>query len=226
VLAQRAAATARVALIVTGILIANDATVVGVVDDVLIPVTVAIAGTAYVVKVVAGNTNPDVGPTASYPAVPPPDPENDPHTLSPNCKPNDAAVIAAQETAGTAVGDSRKLGRNMIRAGCAKPVGTSPEAHHIVAKARKTQAAIRARELLRDYGVDVDEAANGVWLPKSANPSVTRAMRHSTMHNETLDQHIFDRLKAAADIGGQPGIRQALAQIRGEMLNGTFGPKV
>jgi len=45
-------------------------------------------------------------------------------------------------------------------------------AHHIVAG--KAPSAEAARQILLEYGVDIDDAANGVFLPTINNPPPNR----------------------------------------------------
>ena len=51
-------------------------------------------------------------------------------------------------------------------------------AHHIVAG--KAPSAEAARQILLEYGVDIDDAANGVFLPTINNPDASVGAQCST----------------------------------------------
>jgi hypothetical protein len=62
-----------------------------------------------------------------------------------------------------AAASSKALGRALEASGVARPDGTA--AHHIVAGTRLLAAPARA--VLQRFGIGIDEAANGVFLPKA-----------------------------------------------------------
>ncbi|WP_202081746.1 AHH domain-containing protein, partial [Caldalkalibacillus salinus] len=47
----------------------------------------------------------------------------------------------------------------------ANPI-TGWNAHHIVAAGANNELVIESRRILYDFGVDINSAANGIWLPK------------------------------------------------------------
>ncbi len=218
VVANRALSVSRAARILTVILIADDVTVVGAANDVLIPVAATVAGGAYVVYVLASWAHPDQGirpqdlPSADL-ASP------DPFEPGPGCRPNDSASISAQVPSGTKT-SSRKLRKNMERAGCAC---THPEgdAHHVVPRKGKSAFALTARQTLASCGIDIDEAANGVCLPRSNVPG-TRAQLHRPLNRSQYEQAVLTRVQEANVVGGCAQVRAELEAMGRELTRGTF----
>lgn len=95
------------------------------------------------------------------------------------------AAEAISESAGTLIaeeagslslgGSSRVLGRNLERAGFERMVGD--EAHHIVATGAARAAP--ARNVLARFGIDIDSAENGVFLPRSFHCALTQDYYHA-----------------------------------------------
>lgn len=77
------------------------------------------------------------------------------------------------------VPNSKFLEKNMISMGMTKP-NYKCAAHHIVAGG--SQKSKEARAILRKYGVGINDAANGVYLPTAKN--VSNATYHPSMHSE------------------------------------------
>ena len=74
---------------------------------------------------------------------------------------------------------ARILGRNLEAAGFARPAGF--EAHHIVAGSHRL--AGRGREVLTQFGVDINAAANGVFLPGPRAANRGGASLHRSLPN-------------------------------------------
>jgi RHS repeat-associated protein len=115
---------------------------------------------------------------------------------------------------------SRALGANLVRAGFTRPAETA--AHHIVAGG--VPAAAPARAVLARFGVHLDEAANGVFLPRfstSANP--TGAMVHSELHSNQYAAQYYARVN---QLLGQARTRdkvvETLGYIRDQLLAGRL----
>ena len=111
---------------------------------------------------------------------------------------------------------SARLGANLIRAGTAQPAQTA--AHHIVAGGAARSAPARA--VLQRFGIGIDEAANGVFLPanlKSVNP--TGAAVHSTIHTDRYYAAVNQLLGRATS---RQQVIQSLAYIRQRLLSGGF----
>lgn len=100
--------------------------------------------------------------------------------------------------------------------------------HHIVEKLDNPAA----REILEEAGIHIDEAANGVWLPrqKMIDEYAARGQskwldglgpRHEGSHRASYSDEVFERLRP---LRGQPPdvIRNTLQQIAKELIEGTF----
>lgn len=110
----------------------------------------------------------------------------------------------------------RALGRALEKAGHTRPEGAA--AHHIVAG--NANLAGPARRTLQNFGIGINEATNGVFLPAtraSANPS--GAAVHSTLHTRAYYQQVNARL---ANVTSKAEVESALAGIRATLLRGGF----
>ena len=79
--------------------------------------------------------------------------------------------------------NSQELAKNLQNAGQSKPDHSA--AHHIVPATMK--GAKNAVKILNDYGINVNDAENGVWLPqkgvdKNGNASTAVGLVHSGKH--------------------------------------------
>ena len=119
---------------------------------------------------------------------------------------------------------SRVLGRNLENATgrgyMAKP-SQPVAAHHIVAGGHRL--ARQARALLRDvWGIDINAAENGVWLPRGKG-STAAGLQHEPLHSEVYHREVLRRLQAAADLGrDRDGAIEVLLDIRADLLKGDF----
>jgi RHS repeat-associated protein len=127
-----------------------------------------------------------------------------------------AAGGVANATGAVLPYSSRALGANLVRAGTSRPAQTA--AHHIVAGGAADAAPARA--VLQRFGIGIDEAANGVFLPsnlKSVNP--TGAAVHSTVHTERYYRAVNQLLGRATS---RQQVIQSLNYIRQRLLSGGF----
>jgi hypothetical protein len=111
---------------------------------------------------------------------------------------------------------SVKLGQNMESQGTVRPAETA--AHHIVAHGARGAASSRA--VLRRFGVDINDADNGVFLPgnkNSANPG--GAAVHASLHSGDYYQAVDDVLAGAQS---RQDVTDGLGYIRGQLLGGSF----
>jgi A nuclease family of the HNH/ENDO VII superfamily with conserved AHH len=107
--------------------------------------------------------------------------------------------------------DSRELGDNLIAGGSPKP-GTGYQPHHVVPINDPRAADIQ--RLLEDAKIDLNSAANGVWLPQNSSVPNSR----ETPHNETFRDSYFDYLdKAFAGATDRADIESRLRQIREDL---------
>ncbi|MHC4717313.1 MAG: AHH domain-containing protein [Planctomycetota bacterium] len=116
---------------------------------------------------------------------------------------------------------NNSLGDRMIKAGRYGDPGTN--AHHIVA--RNHPGASDAQKVLRECGIDLDDAINGVWLPRNSTVSRARGALHheagSALTNDTYLKEVNKRITTAAK-GGRAQVLRELQKIRHDLLNGTF----
>jgi len=110
---------------------------------------------------------------------------------------------------------SEKLGRNMEDSGIERPDETA--AHHIVAGS-DPRAAI-ARGILKKAGIGINDAENGVFLPRFLTSlNEDGSMVHSTLHTDDYYKAVDNALLNAPP-GGVP---DALEDIRSQLLAGEF----
>jgi RHS repeat-associated protein len=124
------------------------------------------------------------------------------------------AVATPTATAAVTRGSSVALGNNMVRNGIARPAETA--AHHIVAHGAK--AADGARAVLTRFGIGVDDAVNGVFLPRnlaSANPN--GALVHSTIHTKAYYNWVNETLGSATT---RNAVTSRLEYIKNTLLSG------
>lgn len=83
---------------------------------------------------------------------------------------------------------SRALRSALEAAGEVRPIGSA--AHHIVAGT--AAAADEARKILERWGIGINEAVNGVFLPAwRASPNPTGAAVHSTVHSTVHTEEYY-----------------------------------
>jgi len=105
----------------------------------------------------------------------------------------------------------------MVKAGIDRPAGTA--AHHIVpAGVKKFRSAEKARAILSKFGIRVENAANGVYLPSRFDEAV-RAAYHGTLHSKRYFDEVLRRLQLARS---EEDALVILNKIRKELLAGTF----
>jgi hypothetical protein len=111
---------------------------------------------------------------------------------------------------------AEKLRRNMIKAGKKVP-SYANAAHHIVPGTKNNEFAKKARTILMNFNIDINDAVNGVFLP--TQKGVTNAMYHHSLHTDVYCKNVFEMLEKATSkdeaIDILKGIEEAL-------LNGAF----
>ncbi len=116
---------------------------------------------------------------------------------------------------------SRTLSRNISKAtGSTKHA--EADAHHIVAAADKR--ANRSRTLLFRWGIGINDADNGVYLPKkwsSVVPGLNEATAHEVIHTTAYHLAVTSRLTLTKP-SNQANGRKALQDIRYDILNDDF----
>ena len=115
----------------------------------------------------------------------------------------------------------RTLSRNLNKAGFARPADVC--AHHIVASGEPD--AKPSREVIYAWGIGVNDADNGVFLPRFKNvavPSLPSAIHHGTLHSSAVYCARVHRRLTNVDAASQEAGRRALRRMRDEMVQGVF----
>jgi hypothetical protein len=123
-------------------------------------------------------------------------------------------------------GDSQLLGNNLRAAGFEKP-GAHYEAHHMVPSGEPQAAELQ--ELLRKKGIPINDADNGVWLPRdNRSGNLGAEYKHEfTFDTEALGSEYFDLLKTILVKEpplGAAAIRLKLRNIRSFLSSGKLPP--
>jgi hypothetical protein len=111
------------------------------------------------------------------------------------------------------VASARILAQNLIAAGYEPPPGAA--AHHIVAGT--AQRAADARAVLDEYGVDINAAENGVWLPASGSTPDPWGAVHSTVHTNSYYSSVNEQL---AEVKSYEDVVAVLENISADLLAG------
>ncbi|WP_164016539.1 AHH domain-containing protein [Pyxidicoccus trucidator] len=122
----------------------------------------------------------------------------------------------AASVSGSPAPSSKRLAANLESAGVRRPQGT--DAHHIVAA--NAEAAGSARAVLHRFGVDIDDAANGVFLPSNShviNPAPGSV--HSTIHTNEYYSAVDFALRRARS---RQDVLEILSQLRQMLLSGSL----
>ncbi len=125
-----------------------------------------------------------------------------------------ARATTARSASSLTKASRRALGRALVAAGHTRPKGAA--AHHIVAG--DASLAQPARDVLKKFGIGINEAVNGVFLPatrKSPNP--TGAAVHSTLHTKRYFEHVNESL---GRLGSRAEVEAVLADLQKRLLAG------
>ncbi|GIF18117.1 RHS repeat-associated protein [Actinoplanes tereljensis] len=125
----------------------------------------------------------------------------------------DFAILVHNATCSS---QAKILGDNMVAAGITRPAQT--EAHHIVASG--AAGAKTAQTRLAHFGIDINDAANGVFLPankSSANP--TGASVHRVIHSPYYYNYVNDLLAKATNAAEATA---ALDMVRQQLKDGYW----
>lgn len=127
--------------------------------------------------------------------------------------------------------NSQELAKNLENSGLAKPNHSA--AHHIIPATMK--AAKAAIQKLKDYGINVNDAENGVWLPqkgldKNGNPSNAIGLIHSGKHPNVYAEEVnFLILQTKVDPQNIPqskiNLEKTLDDIRQKLINAQINGK-
>ena len=115
----------------------------------------------------------------------------------------------------------RTLDRNLRKAGHARLAKVC--AHHIVARGHPD--AFVSRMMLYGWGIGINDADNGVFLPASASDKpqpLASAVGHDDVHRNAIYYVRVERRLGGADQTSQAAGRATLLKMRAEMLSGAF----
>jgi hypothetical protein len=115
----------------------------------------------------------------------------------------------------------RTLDRNLKKDGQARVADVC--AHHIVASGHPD--AYRSRRMLFGWGIGINDADNGVFLPAylSSNvPTLPNAVAHDRLRASARYYLRVEARLRVVDKTSQPAGRGALRKMRGEMVAGSF----
>jgi len=106
------------------------------------------------------------------------------------------------------------LRQNMVNAGIKEP-NFKNAAHHIVAWGDKRAA--EARKVLEKFNIDINDAANGIFLP--IQKGVDDAIQHAKIHTNKYYQEIEKMLNQATT---KEEVIETLEDIREQISQGIF----
>ncbi len=109
---------------------------------------------------------------------------------------------------------SKVLRDNMISSGQTEP-SYKNAAHHIVAGS--SSKAIEARQILQKYGLDINSADNGVFLP--TEKGISDVAYHPSLHTNEYYRKVNALLERA---NSREDVIDILDMIRAGLLDGTF----
>lgn len=97
--------------------------------------------------------------------------------------------------------------------------GANEHAHHIVTGGATRQTAKDALAKIKALGVDVNEGANGVFMPKSSKYVAGTTPAHSKIHTNDYYDEVWDRIRL---ITKPDDLREELQKIKSEIIAGSF----
>ncbi|EEK77388.1 MULTISPECIES: AHH domain-containing protein [Bacillus cereus group] len=114
-----------------------------------------------------------------------------------------------------------KILREELKDAGIEPPPYSNAAHHLTPWNDKR--AVEAQELLKEFGIHHDSAANGVFLPYKVNEYVTTEVLHIGNHGTDYMKEVTKVLKEVKEYGGtQADVVAALHDIRTRLLDGSL----
>ena len=89
--------------------------------------------------------------------------------------------------------------------------------HHVVEGGEKS--AEKSRQLLEDVGIDINDAANGIFLPDGSE-SIFIGPHHGTSHSEKYTEMVYNRLLPHK--GDRNKIIEELTKIKHDLYDGKM----
>jgi len=117
---------------------------------------------------------------------------------------------------------ARILSRNLKKAHPGQPRPTEADAHHIVAQ--EDRRAVRSRGYLISWGIGINDADNGVFLPRYVHTKIASlpdAPSHQVIHTDLYYLTVTTRLQIVAKDTVTAG-RGMLRDIKSEIIAGKF----
>jgi hypothetical protein len=133
-----------------------------------------------------------------------------------------ARAEALQMDAERRVRHSRTLDRNIRKANPGTSRASTMDAHHIVAQ--QDMRADDARKLLFNWGIGINDADNGVYMPRystSVAPSLPNCPDHQSIHTFKYFLTVTNALLDVSEEPTQAG-REMLRSIKASLIAGTF----
>lgn len=90
------------------------------------------------------------------------------------------------------------------------------DAHHVVEGT--DPAAQKSRQLLADVNIDINDAANGIFLPDGSPDSIFKGAEHRTSHTLEYSQWVYERLQPYE--GNREKIIAELTRIKHDLYDG------
>ena len=90
-------------------------------------------------------------------------------------------------------------------------------AHHVVEG--NDPAAIASRRILEQFGIDINDAANGIFLPSDSNRSIFKGAVHKTHHTEEYSEYVYRELK---DCKSREEVIKKLTEIKHHLYDGKL----
>jgi hypothetical protein len=114
--------------------------------------------------------------------------------------------------------DSKFLGDNLRTSGRRSP-GEGYGAHHIAPSRAGDERMDELRARLDDLKLDLNDAANGVWLPGSNAAEDATGAYHPSLNNKQYNTAIIDAFK---DVTTRDQAIDVLKRIAEKLLEGKF----
>ncbi len=118
----------------------------------------------------------------------------------------------------------KRLNESMMARHRKKPAKT--DAHHIVSWSHPE--AVGARAILAQFGIDIDSADNGVYLPTSSkyvpHPKIPNAYSHKKIHTQKYYLNLTALLTQTLRLPNvaKEDIMSILKEVGEDLVNGTF----
>lgn len=112
--------------------------------------------------------------------------------------------------------NSQQLADNMANGGMGiKPKGYA--AHHAIPATEP--GAQNARDILNKYGIDINDAVNGVYLPTPKDKTATQGIEHNGRHPLSYAERVNRLIIDADNIGGKQSVLNKLNDIKNNLKN-------